>query len=90
MALIHMRTRRVFYSRPTRDGALGTLDKIHTLEGLNHRFEAGLKNNPVGFLCFFFVFFWFFLFFYIFTQKREFLGFFQFQEYFYVHPDFKL
>ena len=40
MALIHMRTRRVFYSRPTRDGALGTLDKIHTLEGLNHRFEV--------------------------------------------------
>ncbi len=24
------------------------------------------------------------------AQKREFLGFFQFQEYFLVHPDFKL
>jgi tRNA-specific adenosine deaminase 3 len=47
MALIHMRTRRVFYSRPTRDGALGTLDKIHTLEGLNHRFEVfrGILNE---------------------------------------------
>ncbi len=50
----------------------------------------------VFFFCFFFVFlffcsFWFFLgFFYIFAQKREFLGFFQFQENFYVHPDFKL
>jgi len=40
MALIHMRTRRVFYSRPSRDGALGTADKIHTLEGLNHRYEV--------------------------------------------------
>jgi len=40
MALIHMRTRRVFYSLPTRDGALGSCDKIHTLEGLNHRYEV--------------------------------------------------
>lgn len=40
MALIHMRTRRVFYSAPTRDGALGSCDKIHTLEGLNHRYEV--------------------------------------------------
>jgi tRNA-specific adenosine deaminase 3 len=40
MALIHMRTRRVFYSRPSRDGALGSQDKIHTLEGLNHRYEV--------------------------------------------------
>lgn len=40
MALIHMRTRRVFYSRPSRDGALGSADKIHTLEGLNHRYEV--------------------------------------------------
>ncbi len=41
------------------------------------------KTSPVGF-------FGFFGFFYIFAQKREFLGIFQFQEYFKVHPDFKL
>lgn len=40
MALVHMRTRRVFYSEPSKDGALGTNDKIHTLEGINHRFEV--------------------------------------------------
>jgi hypothetical protein len=41
-----------------------------------------LKTQPSGFVWFFF---------YI-AQKREFLGFFQFhfQEYFWVHPDFKL
>jgi hypothetical protein len=39
------------------------------------------KTSPVGF---------FGVFFYIFAQKREFLGFFHFQEYFEVHPDFKL
>jgi hypothetical protein len=49
--------------------------------------EAGLektrikKNKPGGF----FRVFWFF-----FAQKREFIGFFQFREYFQVHPDFKL
>ncbi len=38
------------------------------------------KNQPSGF---FFWVFWVFLgFFYIYAQKREFLGFFQFQEYF--------
>ncbi len=36
------------------------------------------KPSPVGFVGFFWVF-WGFL--YIFAQKREFLGFFQFQEY---------
>lgn len=48
MALIHMRTRRVFYSRPSRDGALGSCDKIHTLEGLNHRYEVftGILSDP--------------------------------------------
>jgi hypothetical protein len=45
------------------------------------------KTSPVGFFWYFWVF-WFF--FYIFAQKREFLGFFQYQEYFRVHPDFKL
>ncbi len=56
----------------------------------DHTFEAGLKKiSPVGFFgffCFFlgflgFLGFWGF-FFYIFAQKREFSGFFQFQEYF--------
>lgn len=40
MALVHMRTRRVFYALPTKDGALGTNHTIHTLEGLNHRYEV--------------------------------------------------
>ncbi len=38
------------------------------------------KNRPVGF----------FVFFYIFAQKREFFRGFQFQQYFSVHPDFKI
>jgi hypothetical protein len=55
------------------------------------------KNQPsvfygffvfLGFFLFFFCFFFVFL--YIFAQKREFLGSFQFQEYFVVQPDFKL
>jgi len=55
MALIHMRTRRVFYSRPSRDGALGTSDKIHCLNGLNHRYEvySGIlyQDEPIKFCC---------------------------------------
>jgi hypothetical protein len=48
--------------------------------------EAGLektrvlKKNPAQWV--FWVFLFFFVFFYIFAQKREFLEFFQFQEYF--------
>ncbi len=51
-------------------------------------FRQGWKKpSPVDFFGFFvffcfFLFFLFFVFFYIFAQKREFLGFFQFQEYF--------
>ncbi len=50
-------------------------------------FKAGLeKTQPSGFFFRFFVFLGFFCFFfafcYIFAQEREFLGFFQFQEYF--------
>jgi hypothetical protein len=41
------------------------------------RFFFIIKTSPVG--CFFSGVFWTF---YIFAQKREFLGFFQFQEYF--------
>jgi hypothetical protein len=46
--------------------------------------EAGLEKTRVFFIkTQFSGFFWvFFCFFYIFAQKREFLGFFQFQEYF--------
>jgi hypothetical protein len=40
------------------------------------------KPSPVGFLGFFLDSFGLFGFFYIFAQKREFLWFFQFQEYF--------
>jgi len=40
MALLHMRTRRVFYSLPSKDGVLGSNGTIHTLEGLNHRYEV--------------------------------------------------
>jgi hypothetical protein len=48
------------------------------------------KNQPSVFFVGFLGFLVFFRFFYIFAQKREFLVFFQFQEYFYVHPDVKL
>jgi hypothetical protein len=43
--------------------------------------KTRLKKNPAQ--CFL-------VFLYIFAQKREFLGFFQFQEHFKVHPDIKL
>jgi hypothetical protein len=53
--------------------------------------EAGLeKTQPSGFFWVLWVFLGFFGFFYIFAQKREILGFFQFHEYFEVHPDLKL
>jgi hypothetical protein len=48
------------------------------------REQAGLEKNRVKKKTspvFFLVFFWVFWVFYIFAQKREFLGFFQFQEY---------
>jgi hypothetical protein len=46
--------------------------------------NPGLKKKPAsGFFGGFLGFFWFFgVIFYVFAQKREFLGFFQFQEYF--------
>jgi hypothetical protein len=49
--------------------------------GLEKTWVSKKQTRPVGFLGFFRGF-CFFLFFYIFAQKREFLGFFQFQEYF--------
>jgi hypothetical protein len=60
--------------------------------------KAGLEKTrvfkqitqPSGFFWFFLGFLGFLWFFYKFFQKRKFLGFFQFQEYFQVHPEFKL
>jgi hypothetical protein len=54
--------------------------------------KPGFFLNPAQRVFFFFFFFFlgFFLFFFIFAQKSEFLGFFQFQEYFKVHPDIEL
>jgi len=40
MALLHMRARRVVFVTKSRDGALITVDKLHTREGLNHRYEV--------------------------------------------------
>jgi len=40
MALLHMRARRVVFVKNSRDGALSTVDKLHTREGLNHRYEV--------------------------------------------------
>jgi hypothetical protein len=65
-----------------------------TLAGLEKN-PGFLLRNPAQWLLFFFFlgifrFFGFLWLFNIFAQKREFLGFFHFQEYFKVHPDFKL
>jgi SpoVK/Ycf46/Vps4 family AAA+-type ATPase len=64
-----------------------TWQHIGGLEDLKLKLrQAGLektrikKKQPSGFFGFF----------YTLAQKREFLGFFQFQEYFKVHLDFKL
>ena len=40
MSLIHSRIRRLFYRYRSSDGALGSKFSIHTLESLNHHFEA--------------------------------------------------
>jgi len=40
MALLHMRARRVIYCQKSKDGALGSVDRLHTREGLNHRYEV--------------------------------------------------
>jgi len=40
MALLHMRARRVVFAINSQDGALNTVDKLHTREGLNHRYEV--------------------------------------------------
>jgi hypothetical protein len=69
---------------------LGTAKVDEDLEaGLEKTQVKKKKTSQVGFLVFL-GFFGFFGAFYTFAQKREFLGFFQFQEYFWVYPDFKL
>lgn len=40
MALVHSRIGRVFYSRSTRTGCLGTLYKIHSYPSLNHHYRV--------------------------------------------------
>lgn len=40
MALLHSRIKRVFYKRPTKNGAFQTKLKLHTVEGLNHHFQV--------------------------------------------------
>uniref|UniRef100_A0A1B6C1I4 CMP/dCMP-type deaminase domain-containing protein n=1 Tax=Clastoptera arizonana TaxID=38151 RepID=A0A1B6C1I4_9HEMI len=40
MALIHSRVRRVFYGCSYKNGALGTLIKLHTVRALNHHYEV--------------------------------------------------
>jgi hypothetical protein len=61
------------------------------ITGLQAQLKAGLEKtrfffNPAQYFFWFFgLFLWFLgfsVYFYIFAQKREFLGFFQFQEYF--------
>jgi tRNA-specific adenosine deaminase 3 len=43
MALVHSRVARVFYSIPSKTGALGTTYKIHTHPSLNHHYRV-FKN----------------------------------------------
>ena len=40
MALLHSRARRVVFCQPSRDGALASVDRLHTRPSINHRFEV--------------------------------------------------
>jgi tRNA-specific adenosine deaminase 3 len=40
MALVHSRTKRIFYHQTSANGTLGSVTKIHTNKNLNHRYEA--------------------------------------------------
>ena len=47
MALLHSRARRLVFCLPTRDGALASLDSLHTRPGINHRYEVyRLADTP--------------------------------------------
>ncbi|KAF7723214.1 adenosine deaminase, tRNA-specific 3 [Apophysomyces ossiformis] len=50
MALVHSRIGRVFYSRSTPTGCLGTLHKIHSHPSLNHHYRVfkGVLAEPDG------------------------------------------
>lgn len=53
MALVHSRVARVFYSIPSKTGALGTIYKIHTHPSLNHHyrvFKNVLKDDGANFV----------------------------------------
>jgi SNF2 family DNA or RNA helicase len=67
-------------NRRTKFNALLTTYEILLKAGLEKTRFFFFKPSRVGFFCVFFGFFAVFL--HIFAQKREFLGFFQFQEYF--------
>jgi len=49
MALLHSRVRRVFYIKPSKDGAF-TKAKLHTRQELNHKFEVFkvVSDNFIG------------------------------------------
>ena len=40
MALLHSRVKRVVFSQLSLDGALLSVDRLHTRPGINHRFEV--------------------------------------------------
>ena len=53
MALVHSRIGRVFYGIAQKDGALGTLHKIHVKKEINHHFDVyrGLRKDECALLC---------------------------------------
>lgn len=40
MALVHSRTKRIFYHQTSANGTLGSVTKLHTNKNLNHRYEV--------------------------------------------------
>lgn len=40
MALVHARSKRIFYCRASANGSLGSITKLHTNKNLNHRYEV--------------------------------------------------
>ena len=46
MALLHSRAKCIFFSRPASGGGLVTAARLHTLSGLNHRFQVFQGFNP--------------------------------------------
>jgi hypothetical protein len=83
-AFVHRKWAAIYQSQLPRRALKLAAALPHCQAGLEKTRVFYKKNQPSGFLGFwgFFGFFVFFCVFYIFAQKREFLGFFQFQEYF--------